>query len=429
MEPPQPAATTRLLRARLADQRLVDLTIADGRVVAIDPSADVPSADTAAAAPTESGVPEAFDLDGWLVVPALAEWHAHLDKALTADLVPNQSGDLFGAIDAWIAASDRGLLTTEGMTERAVRTLGVLIDNGVTRVRTHVNVGAGNGSGSIEAVRRAASEFAGLIDLEIVALVASPITGAAGAGNRAALVEAIEAGVDLVGGCPHLEDDPEQMITDVLDLAAQAGIGLDLHIDETLDPNVLTLVSVARQVLDSAIGLPVTASHCVSLSMVPIDRQEAIAELVCAAGIDVVALPQTNLFLQGRDHPVGTPRGVTPISVLQAAGVTVGAGGDNVQDPFNPMGRADPLETANLLVTVSHLDPLAALSMVTATRSAIPAVGDPAHLLALDAGSVREALASPLLARRVLRGGQLVASTDVVRQRFSPRTRHSTALM
>ena len=41
---------------------------------------------------------EVHDLKGWLLVPAMAEPHAHLDKALTADIVPNPSGELMGAI-------------------------------------------------------------------------------------------------------------------------------------------------------------------------------------------------------------------------------------------------------------------------------------------------------------------------------------------
>ena len=56
-------------------------------------------------------------------------------------------------------------------------------------------------------------------------------------------------------------------------------------------------------------GFPhgVTASHCVSLGMQPEARQRQIAEKVAAAGISVIALPHTNLFLQGRDHQSAMP--------------------------------------------------------------------------------------------------------------------------
>ena len=89
-----------------------------------------------------------------------------------------------------------------------------------------------------------------------------------------------------------------------------------------------------------------TASHCVSLGMQPVERAAGDAEAVAAAGIAVVALPATNLYLQGRDHQQAMPRGLTAVRALLDAGVTVAAGADNLQDPFNPMGRACPFETA-----------------------------------------------------------------------------------
>ena len=100
-----------------------------------------------------------------------------------------------------------------------------------------------------------------------------------------------------------------------------------------------------------------TASHCVSLGMKPPDRQRAIAEAVAAAGIAVVALPATNLFLQGRDHQQAMPRGLTAVRGAAAAGVVVAAGADNLQDPFNPLGRGCPFETAGLMVWTAHLTP------------------------------------------------------------------------
>jgi len=92
-----------------------------------------------------------------------------------------------------------------------------------------------------------------------------------------------------------------------------------------------------------------TASHCVSLGMQDAPRQREIAELVAGAGIGVVALPHTNLYLQGRGS-APMPRGLTAVAALRDAGVNVAAGADNLQDPFNPMGRGCPFETASLMV-------------------------------------------------------------------------------
>ena len=189
---------------------------------------------------------------------------------------------------------------------------------------------------------------------------------------------------------------PPAHISDVLSLATSAGIDIDLHTDETLDASVLTLRELARQVSDKGFDGSVAASHCVSLGMQPPDVQAAVAAEVAAAGIAVITLPQTNLFLQGRDDPVGTPRGLTAINALLDAGAVVAAGADNVQDPFNLVGRSDPLETAALMVMAGHRLPAAAYDMVSNTARRVMGLapvnfepGDPADLVAIDAPSLR----------------------------------------
>jgi len=147
--------------------------------------------------------------------------------------------------------------------------------------------------------------------------------------------------------------------------------------------------------------------------------QAEVAREVAAAGISVFPLPQTNLFLQGRDHPTATPRGLTAIRALRDAGVLVAAGADNVQDPFNPVGRSDPLETAALMVMAGHQLPDDAYRMVSndvregigMPRLSVEA-GSPADLLVIDAASPREAIAAAPMSRRVYRRGVLVASAD-----------------
>ncbi|MDH3683841.1 MAG: amidohydrolase family protein, partial [Acidimicrobiia bacterium] len=259
----------------------------------------------------------------------------------------------------------------------------------------------------------------GMLDVEIVALTGTPMTGPDGGPQRTALAEALEVGVDLVGGCPHLDPDGSGLIANSLDAATEAGIGLDLHVDEMLDPSMLTLRELARQVTDRGFEHPVAASHCVTLGMQSPAVQAAVAAEVAGAGIAVVTLPQTNLFLQGRDHPTATPRGLTALDPLLDAGVTVAAGADNVQDPFNLVGRSDPLETAALLVMAGHRRPEVAYELVSAAARSMLGleavafdVGDPADLVAVDASSLRAAVADAPMSRRVFRRGALVASAD-----------------
>jgi len=410
----------RVLRnARLVDGRSVDVRIdtADGTIAAVDAAGSTVIDGDAGGA--EGDGMDVEDLDGWLLLPAMAEPHAHLDKALTADEVPNPKGDLMGAILAWFEAAGDGRLSYERTVERATRAFELLLVHGVTAVRTHINVTADIGIVSVLAVQEAARAVEGLIDFQMVALTGWPMTGPDSADNVRALEEAVEAGVGLVGGCPNLQEDPPAHIADVLALATSAGIDIDLHTDETLDPSVLTLRELARQVSDKGFDGSVAASHCVSLGMQPPDVQTAVAAEVAAAGISVITLPQTNLFLQGRDDPVATPRGLTAVNALLDAGAVVAAGADNVQDPFNLVGRSDPLETAALMVMAGHRLPADAYDMVSNVSRRVMGLapinfeaGDPADLVAIDAPSLRGAVADAPMSRRVYRRGRLVASAD-----------------
>ncbi len=409
-ENPMTTVSTSLTNARLTDGRSVDVGVdADGRIASVEPAGQTPPPDGAVV----------HDVGGWLLVPSLAEPHAHLDKALTADMVPNPSGDLMGAIDAWVTAAGEGRITHEGIVARASAAIELLLVHGVTAVRTHVNVTAGSGITALLAVQEAAAGFDGLMDIQTVALTSSPMAGADGADNRAALDAALEAGVDLVGGCPHLDPDGPGLIANAIRAATEAGVGIDLHVDEMLDPSVLTLRDLARQVIDAGFEGGTAASHCVTLGMQTPAVQKEVAALVAEAGIAVFPLPQTNLFLQGRDQPTATPRGLTAVAALQEAGAVVAAGADNVQDPFNLVGRSDPLETAALMVMAGHQRPDDAYDLVSNNvRRAIgldPVTiepGSPADLLAIDAPSLRGAIADAPMSRRVFRRGRLVASAD-----------------
>ena len=391
-----------LLRsATLADGCVTDLRIVDGVITEI------------AVGIAATADEEIVDLDHRLLLPSFAEPHAHLDKAFLAERIPNPTGDLMGAIRAMEA--NRHLITRDDTIERAERAVRLFVQNGTSMIRTHADTTTDNGLKSVEALSEVRRRVAGICDLQIVALVGWPVTGAAGANSRALLRDALLAGADVVGGCPHLDLDSAAANETLLGIAAEYGCDVDLHTDETLDPDVLALADLAERVTASGFPHRVTASHCVSLAMHPEARQREVAELVATAGIDVVALPHTNLFLQGREHQSAMPRALTAVRALRAAGVNVCAGADNLQDPFNPMGRADPLETASLMVMAAHLLPDDALHTVSgAVRQAITgrnggiAVGEPADLVALHASSVREALAFGPADRMVLRRGQPV---------------------
>jgi cytosine/creatinine deaminase len=265
----------------------------------------------------------------------------------------------------------------------------------------------------------------GLADLQLVALVAAPLTGDAGREHRRLLDQALDLGVDVVGGAPYRDPDPEQCTRLALDAARRFGAAVDLHSDETLDPAVLDVRHLARLAGAEGIDGTVTASHCVSLGVQPESVQAAVAAELADAGVAVVALPQTNLYLQGRSQRVAPPRALTAVRSLLDAGVTLAAGADNVRDPFCAMGRLDALETAALLVMTAHLTPEEAWQACTSgARAALGlppvtvAAGSLAELLAVEGASLADAMAGAGERRIVVHRGRVVARTEVDRRLF-----------
>jgi cytosine deaminase len=373
---------------------------------------------------------EHLDLTGYILLPAPAEPHAHLDKALTAARVRNPTGDLLGAIEAWVPY--RSTMAHEDVVRRATEAALMYLANGATAIRTHVDVGDSIGLRALNALVEVREALHDQVTLQLVALVGVPLTGAEGAENRSMLRAAIESGADVVGGCPHLDPDPAACQETCLSLAAELERPIDLHTDETLDPAVLYLPQFADMVAKTGFRHGATASHCVSLGVQSPEVAAEVARRVAAAGIAVVCPPQTNLYLQARDHLSAPPRGLTALRALLRAGATVAGGGDNIQDPFNSVGRGDPLDTASLLVMAGHLSPEEAYAAVSSGARAamgLPSVrlepGFPAELLAVRALSLREAVAMASHERVVIHNGHLVSRTSMTRQ--FPLSRSSTA--
>jgi len=361
-----------------------------------------------------AGDAEHVDLSGRVLLPAATEPHAHLDKAFLAEVIRNPTGDLIGAVEAMRA--NRHLLTVGDTAARAERAARRMAANGFTAVRTHADLTLEHGLTSMEALLDVRERVADVIDIEIVALCGWPVAGTVGTEQRALLRTAMEMGADVVGGVPHLETVTGGTIADatgvLLEIADDYRRPVDLHTDETLDPTADGLERLAAHVLEG-FDLPVTASHCVSLGQKPTAQQTAIAERVAEAKINVVVLPHTNLFLQGRGQ-TPMPRALTAVDALRTAGVNVSAGADNLQDPFNPLGRACPFETAGLMILASHLLPADAWSMVSTNAARTLGGDDTAHgltvgaradLLSVRAETVREAIADAPSDRWVWRGG------------------------
>jgi cytosine deaminase len=352
-----------------------------------------------------------LDLSGYVLLPAPVEPHAHLDKALTAERVKVQAGDLAAAIEAW--HEHRGGLTVDDVAGRAERAARISLARGATAIRTHVDVGEGIELRAAEALIDVRDRLRGLMGLQVVAL-SYPLAGATGADNRARLRAALELGVDVVGGAPHIDPDPFGHMEVCLELAAEFGRPVDLHMDEHTGTS-LDLADLAGMVA-GGFPQPVAASHCSSLGMQPPDVQDRVAAEVAGAGIAVISCPGTNLHLQAHAERTAKPRGITALQALLDAGVTVAGGGDNVQDFFHPLGCGDPLQTAALLVLGGQLDIPTAYRLVSeGARSAMGLPAGDGEQLAVRAASLQEALATTTEDRLVFRSGQLLQRTRATR--------------
>ncbi|HSI81801.1 MAG TPA: amidohydrolase family protein [Solirubrobacterales bacterium] len=369
----------------------------------------------------DAGGADALDLSGYVLLPAPAEPHAHLDKALSSKRVTVQPSDLEAAIEAWHA--ERRGLDVEEISGRAEAAALISLERGVTAIRTHVDVGEGIELRAAEALIEVRERLRPLVDIQIVAL-SYPLTGTGeGAQNRELMRAAMELGVDVVGGAPHIDPDPVGQIEFCLDLAREYERPVDLHMDEHMDVSGVDLVDLARLAADG-FPQPITASHCVSLGLQSPEVQRRTAEDVARAGISVVTCPATNLHLQARGERTATPRGMTALAALLEAGVTVAGGGDNVQDFFHPLGCGDALQTASLLVLAGQLDIPRAYRLVSEGARAVIglpqgaiAPGAPADLVAVAAASLQEALATTTEDRVVFRRGQVARRTRLDRER------------
>jgi len=350
-----------------------------------------------------------LDLDGFLLLTAPAEPHAHLDKALSWDLINPPAGDLELAIQSWRAYSAE--MTSDSIADRARSQALAMLQNGTTAIRCHVDMLVGDQPlRGAEALVRVRDELADLIDIELVALPGYDIPDQT-------IEAALDLGIDLVGGAPHLAPEPLTDLRRLLAIAERRGIGADIHTDEGLggDP---TIVEFARIVRDWEVN--VSAGHCVRLGTLDQAELDLVIEEVLASDLGIISLPITNLYLQGWEHPVSTPRGITALRALLDAGVRVGAGADNVRDPFNPVGRSDALETASLLVTAGHLSLDEAYAAVSdGARSVMglplagPVAGAKAELLAVRGSSLSEVVANGPADRFVIHSGRLVARSRV----------------
>ncbi len=369
----------------------VDIAISQGRIAAIDPAGPRPP----------EGV--TLPLDGRLVLPAFCDGHIHLDKSfLGLPWRPHVRGN---SIAARIAAerTERAALT-EPLAIRARRMVERVIGFGTLALRSHVDVDEVIGLGHVETLLELRQDYRGRIDIQLVAFPQSGITP-----EVADLLDAaLRLGVEVVGGLDPagIDADIEGHLGTVFRLADTHGARIDIHLHDAGTLGTFELRQIAVRTRRFGLAGRVAVSHAFALGMVDADDLAHTAQALAEAGVAIM----TNG--PGSDA-------MPPVRKLVAAGVTVFGGCDNIRDAWSPFGSGDVLQRAAMIGQRadfrSDTDLELAFDLISRNSRTVLgyepvclAVGSPADLVALAAGSVAEAVATAPADRIVLRAGRLV---------------------
>ena len=306
-----------------------------------------------------------------LVVPQLVEPHVHLDKCHSIDRMAGVGGDLTAAISAQKA--DKARWTADDIRTRASRGLRELQEAGCGVARTHVDWG--DSANHVPLAWEVMAELAADAGMILQRAALADIETLADPVEARAYADKVAADGAVLGAFVFDQAERDAGIAGAFREADRLGLALDFHVDEGLAPGLDGLERIADAALAIRFEGPVLCGHGCSLANLPDADLARVADKLARAGISVAALPQTNLYLQGRRDGTPDRRGVTRVHELRAAGVTVVVGTDNVRDAFCPIGQHDPLRTLALGVLAAHLDPPLAAHLPMITTSARTALG------------------------------------------------------
>ncbi|MFO7770201.1 MAG: amidohydrolase family protein [Roseovarius gahaiensis] len=373
----------------LPDGRVADIGMRGKTIAAVD---DLSGAEAA----------EVIDASGDLVSPPFVDPHFHLDATLSYGLPRiNASGTLLEGIGLW--GELKKLVTQDEMVERALAYCDWAASMGLLAIRSHVDTCDDRLLG-VEAMLEVRERVRDYLDLQLVAFPQDGLYRDPTA--RANTIRALDMGVDVVGGIPHFERtmaDGAASVQDLCQIAADRGLMVDMHCDETDDPLSRHVETLAFEAQRLGLQGRVTGSHLTSMHSMDSYYVSKLLPLMAEAGLAAIPNPLINIMLQGRHDAYPKRRGLTRVKEMQAHGITVGWGQDCVLDPWYSLGTADMLDVAFMGLHVAQMtspDEMArCFDMVTHQNAQILgledyglAPGNRASLVVLDAGNPIEAL-------------------------------------
>jgi len=398
--------------ANLIDgQTNMALAIQNGRISAVAPDLTLATAASI----------EVLDAQHQLLSPPFVDAHFHLDSALRFGQPRiNQSGTLREGIALWGAL--KPTLTQASIEQTATLYCHWALANGILAIRSHVDI-SDPGLVAVQALLNVRAAFKPWLDLQLVAFPQDGLLRRAGVQDN--LIRALDMGVDVIGGIPHFErttQDGSLSIEWLCRLAAERGLMVDMHCDETDDPMSRHIETLTANTQRFGLNGRVTGSHLTSMHSMDNDYAAKLIPLMAEANIRVVANPLINITLQGRHDTYPKRRGMTRVRELSEAGITVAFGQDCVMDPWYSFGSGDMLEVAHMGLHVGQLTSQAQTTQCfeAVTTQAASVLGLPdnglvpgarADMVLLQAQDPSEAIRLRATRLAVIRAGQCIART------------------
>ena len=406
-----------LRHANLPDGRCdIDIGIDAGRIVALTPALDAKGA-------------QELDVSGRLVSPPFVDAHFHMDATLSLGLPRrNRSGTLLEGIALWGELKPH--LTQDAVVQRALAYCDMAVAQGLLAIRSHVDI-CDDRLLAVDALLDVQKRVAPYLDLQLVAFPQDGFYRAPSAERN--LLRALERGVQVVGGIPHFERtmaDGAASVRRLCEIAAQHGLLVDMHCDESDDPLSRHIETLAAETHRLGLHGRVAGSHLTSMHSMDNYYVSKLLPLIAQAGVAAIANPLINITLQGRHDSYPKRRGMTRAPELISAGVTVAFGHDCVMDPWYSFGAADMLEVAHMAIHVAQMTSLdgiaAAYSAITTNPARILhldgyglAPGCRADMVVLQAADPFEAIRLKAARLFVLRAGKVIARAAARRTELS----------
>ncbi len=309
-----------------------DVTLAGPRVASIEPSAQ----------PARG-----------ILLSGAVDAHAHIDQNYTVREVGAAEGNLFAAIERM--AAHRARWTADSLRERMQRALREAWVSGTRALRTHLDWGGAEPPVSLAVYEALRDEWRDRIELQFVALTPLDAFADRPVGER--IAQAVKRSGGVLGAFVYRNEGIVHKLGRVFDLAQEYGLALDFHVDEGLDVEATGLRIIAQLAISRGLHGRVTCGHACSLSVQDDTTANDTLALCAQAGIHLIALPTTNLYLQGAWNRTPVQRGITRIREAASHGLRASLATDNVQDAFYPYGSYDLVETFGLGVQMGHLAP------------------------------------------------------------------------